>query len=142
MLHGRRLLVATIIAITILGTAINAAGPFRAHPALAYPQLLADFEAGRVEQIAQWRDRLEVTEGSGMFLIEIPDGADFPLDLARARMAGGVGYSLAVIPDDWLVPFTPWVPALLLVAGLVIWLRAVLLGRRDGWVQPGDPALP
>ncbi len=142
MLHGRRLLVATITAIVIVGTAINAAGPFHAHPALAYSQLLADFEAGRVEQITQWRNRLEVTARAGTFLAEIPDGADFPLDLTRARVAGGVGSSLAVLPDDWLVPLTPWVPALLLVAGLVIWLRAVLLGRRDGWGQPGDPALP
>lgn len=142
MLHGRRLFIATIIAVAVLGSAINAIGPFGAHPGLAYARFIADFEAGRVEQVVQWRDRLEVTEGSESFLVMVPGDVDLAGDLARARRAGGVGMNFAWIPDNWLVPNTPWVPALLLVAGLLIWLRVLLRGRADGPSRPPEPALP
>jgi len=91
MLHGRRLLVAVLLGVAFLGAAINAIGPFGAHPALAYPQFLADIEAGRVDQIVRWRDRLEVTERLEAFLVVVPEGSDLNLDLAQARAAGGVG---------------------------------------------------
>ena len=129
MLHGRRLLVAALIGFAFLGAAINAIGPFGAHPALAYPQFLADFEAGRVDRIVAWRDRLEVTEGPQAFLVVVPEGSDLTLDLAQARAAGGVGSDWAVVSDDWVSTQTPWIPVLLLVAGLVLWLPALLRGR-------------
>ena len=94
-----------------------------------------------MEQIAQWQDRLEVTERSGTYLVVISDGADFRLDLGQAHVAGGVGYSLEVIPDNWVSTRTPWVPALVLAAGLILWLPAVLRGRA-GQRGSADPVFP
>lgn len=132
MLHGRRLVVAVLIAVALVGGAVDALGPFGPHPALAYARFLADFEVGRVDRIVQWRDRLEVREGSESFLVVVPEGADLSGDLAQARLAGGVGISFGRIQDEWIAMYTPWVPALLLVGGLAVWLPAV---RR---LRPGE----
>jgi hypothetical protein len=140
MFHGRRLFVAVLVGFAILGAAINSIGPFGAHPALTYARLLADFEAGRVDRIVRWRDRLEVTEGPEAFLVVVPEGADLPLDLAQARAAGGGGINFGGIPDDWLTTYTPWVPALLLIGGLIAWLPAVLR-RRSGHGGSDDLAV-
>src|SRR5450759_1159094 len=88
MPRARWLVIGALLAVGIVGGAINARGPFEAHPSLSYAQFLADFEAGRVGQIAQWRNQLEVTEGSALLGVVVPVTADFPLDLAPARRAG------------------------------------------------------
>ena len=62
MPRTRWIVIGGVLAVGIIGGALNARGPFAAHPSLAYPQFLADFQAGRVDQMAQWRDQLEVTE--------------------------------------------------------------------------------
>ncbi len=139
MLHGRILAIAAIVGILIIGSVINAAGPFGAHPTLAYSRFLADFETGHVQQIVRWRDRLEVAKASELFLVTVPDGADVALDLGQARVRGGVGINFATIPHNWLVPYTPLVPMLLLGGGLLLWLPAARRGRPDlleGSTQP------
>jgi hypothetical protein len=131
MLHGRILAIAAIVGILIIGSVINAAGPFGAHPTLAYSQFLADFETGHVEQIVRWRDRLEVAKASELFLVTVPDGADVALDLGQARVRGGVGIAFQTISDGWLVRDTPLVPMLLVGAGLFLWFPAARRGRPD-----------
>jgi hypothetical protein len=129
MPRTRWLVIGVLLAVGIVGGAINARGPFEAHPSLSYAQFLADFEAGRVGQIAQWRDQLEVTEGSALLGVVVPVTADFPFGLAPAHRAG-VAVNLAIIPDNWLGSSTPWVPGLILVAGAVIWVSALVRARR------------
>lgn len=129
MPRARWLVLGALLAVGIAGTAINARGPFEAHPSLPYAQFLADFEARRVGQIAQWRDQLEVTEGSELLSVVVPVTADFPFDLAPAHRVG-VAMNLAIIPDNWLGSSTPWVPGLILVAGAVIWVSALVRARR------------
>jgi hypothetical protein len=114
----------------LAGGALNARGPFAAHPRLAYTQFLTDFEAGRVEQIVQWQDQLEVTEGRQLLTVVAPPEADLVGDLARARWAGGVGIDFAHIPDAWLGQETPWVPVLILLAAALIWVSAIARNRR------------
>lgn len=142
MPRGRWLVLAALAAVWILGSAINAHGPFGAHPSLGYAQFLADVEAGRVEQIVQWRDRLEVTEGSELFLVTVPGDVDVALDVGAARVRGGVGISFEGIPDNWLEGYTPWVPGLMLVLGLAFWLPAVVRGRVDRGSRSAEPVLP
>ena len=48
-----------LLTAAVVGGLLNERGPFDARSSLAYEQFLADVEAGRVERIAQWRDRLE-----------------------------------------------------------------------------------
>jgi hypothetical protein len=139
MPRTRWLAIGALLAVGIVGGAINARGPFEAHPSPSYAQFLADFEAGRVGQIAQWRDQLEVTEGSELLRVVVPVTADFPLDLAPARRAG-VAIDLAIIPDTWLGSSTPWVPGLILVAGAVIWVSSLVRVRRFNAADPSRPA--
>ena len=141
MPRTRWLVIGALLAVGIVGGAINARGPFEAHASLSYAQFLADFEAGRVGQIAQWRDQLEVTEGSELLRVVVPAAADFPFDLAQARRAGGVAMNLAIIPDNWLGSYTPWVPGLILVAGVVIWVSALVRVRRFSAADPARPRL-
>ena len=141
MPRTRWLVIGVLLAVGIVGGAINARGPFEAHPSLSYAQFLADFEAGRIGQIAQWRDQLEVTEESAVLGVVVPVTADFPLDLAQARRAGGVAMNLAIIPDNWLGSYTPWVPGLILVAGAVIWVSALVRARRLIAAGPARPRL-
>ena len=115
-----------------VGTVLSAPGPFPTHPGLAYEQFLADFQAGRVEQIVQWRDRLEVTEGGTLRSVVVLPDRDLGADLALARSLGGVGISHRSIPDDRLVSMTPWVPVWLALAGGLIWAGAVVRNRRIG----------
>jgi hypothetical protein len=136
MPRARWLVIGVLLAVGIVGGAINARGPFEAHPSLSYAHFLADFEAGRVGQIAQWRDQLEVTEGSALLGVVVPVTADFPLDLAPAHRAG-VAMNLAIIPDNWLGSYTPWIPALILIGGAVIWVSALVRVRR---LKGADPA--
>lgn len=110
---------------------LNARGPFGAHPALAYTQFLADFEAGRVERIVQWQGRLEVTESGQLLSVVVPPEADLEADLARARVAGGVGISFGHIPDAWLGLLTPWVPVQILLAAALIWTTGIVRNRRE-----------
>jgi hypothetical protein len=41
-----------------------------------------------------------------------------------------VGISLSVIPDDWVGIFTPWIPGLIILVGVVIWVPALARARR------------
>jgi hypothetical protein len=135
----RWIVIGFLLAAGICGGVLNARGPFAAHPSLAYPQFLEDFEAGRVEQIVEWRDQLEVTEGSQLLLVDVPPEADLAADLGRARAAGGVGISWATIPDAWLGLRTPWVPFLILLAGVLLWGGALVRSRR-AMPSPQAPA--
>ncbi len=129
MLHGRRLFIAALIAVFLVGSVINAVGPFAPHPQLSYAAFLADFRGGKVGHISKWRDRLEVTEADAFYLVVVPPDRDLSLDLTAEYAATPVGFSYEGIPDDWLTQFTPWVPALLALAGLVLWLPAARLRR-------------
>jgi hypothetical protein len=130
------LVIGAVLAVGILGGAINARGPFGAHPSLSYVQFLADFQAGHVGRIVQWRDQLEVADGSRLLLVVVPADADLGSDLALARRAGGVGISHETIPDDWLGSYAPWVPGLILAAGALIWVGALARARRVSATGP------
>lgn len=135
-----------VVAVLVLavGSALNERGPFAANEALAYDTFLTDFQAGKVERIVQWRDRLEVTEEGGLFAVVVPPSRDLPLDLAQARLAGGVGISYSRLPDAWLGVMTPWGPLLLAAATALIWTWAVARRRVSALgrgVTPGvEPA--
>ncbi len=115
----------------VVGGWLNARGPFDTHPALAYDQFLADFGAGRVEQIVQWRDQLEVTEQGALRSVVVPADRDLPADLSQARATGGVGITYAGLPDAWLGSMTPWIPGLMALAALLIWVTAIVRSRRS-----------
>jgi hypothetical protein len=125
----RWLVVAAVLAVGFVGASINARGPFDERPSLAYPQFLADVEADRVDQVTRWRDRLEVTEGERIVIVTVPAEADLATDLAAAAAAGGNVAEMTTIPDDWLISYTPWIAGLLVVAGAVVWVRAIIPGR-------------
>jgi hypothetical protein len=74
-----------LVVAALVGGVLNARGPFAEHPALAYTQFLADFEAGRVGQIVQWQDQLEITEDDQLLTVVVPPDADLFGDLTRAR---------------------------------------------------------
>ncbi len=135
MLHGRTLVIAALIAVSFVGTVINAVGPFAPHPQLSYAAFLADFRAGKVGHISHWRDRLEVTETEALYVVVVPADRDLSLDLTAEYAATPVGFSYEGIPDDWLTSSTPWVAGLLALAGLALWLAAVLSRRVE---RPGS----
>lgn len=137
MSRTRSIVIGSLLAAGVIGGVLNARGPFAAHPSLSYPQFLADFEAGRVEQVEQWHDQLEVTEVSQRLLVVVPPDVDLAADLAQARWAGGVGISWARMPDPWLERYTPWVPVLILLASVLIWMGALARNRR---ATPSSPA--
>lgn len=131
MPRARWFVIGFLLVAAVLGGLLNARGPFDAHPAIAYDEFLADFQAGRVEQIVQWRSQLEVTEGATLLSVVVPTDRDLPADLAHARVAGGVGISYARLPDAWLGVMTPWVPVMLALAAVLIWGSATLRNRRS-----------
>jgi hypothetical protein len=126
----RWFVVGFLLIAAVIGGVLNARGPFDDHPALVYDQFLADFQAGGIEQIVQWRDHLEVTEQGTLLSVVVPADRDLPADLARARAAGGVGISYSRLPDAWLSVMTPWIPVLLSLAALLIWATAIMRSRR------------
>jgi hypothetical protein len=130
MPRARWFVVGFLLIASVVGGLLNARGPFDAHPALAYDQFLAGFQASRVDQIVKWRDQLEVTEDGALLSVVVPADRDLPADLAKARAAGGVGINYAGVPDAWLGVMTPWIPGLLALAALVIWVTAILRSRR------------
>jgi len=130
MPRARWFVIGFVVVAALAGGVLNARGPFGAHPALAYPQFLADVEAGRVERIVQWQDRLEVTESGRLLAVVVPPESDLEADLARARVAGGVGMSFGHIPDAWLGLFTPWIPVLILLGAALIWTTGIARNRR------------
>jgi len=132
MPRTRWIVIGFLLVAGVVGGLINARGPFAAHPSVSYSHYLADVGAGRVEQVVQWRDQLEVTEGSGLLLVAVPPQADVDADLKRAAWNGGVGFSLEIMPDWWLSTYTPWVPLLILIAGALIWIGALVRDRRSG----------
>jgi hypothetical protein len=138
MPRARWFVIAFLLAATLAGGVLNARGPFVAHPHLGYPQLLADFQAGRIERIVQWRDQLEVSDGDELLLVTVPPDRDLAADLAQARWAGGVGISWQTVADDWLGNTTPWVPMLILLAAALIWTTGIVRNRRGG----SDPQVP
>jgi hypothetical protein len=141
MPRARWFVIGFMLVATLVGGVLNARGPFAAHRSLAYAQLLADFEAGRVERIVQWRDQLEVTESGELLIVTVPPEKDLAVDLAQARLAGGVGIDFAQIPDSWLSTYTPWVPVLLLVAGALIWGTGIARNRRAvSWPDAAERA--
>jgi hypothetical protein len=123
-----------------IGGVLNARGPFDSHSSLGYDQFLADFQAGKVEQIVQWRDQLEVTEGATLFSVAVPAPRDLAADLALARRAGGVALDHSRLPDAWLGTTTPWVPFLLALAAVLIALTASGRSRRGSSL--GSPPWP
>jgi hypothetical protein len=135
MPRARWFVVGFLLVAALLGGVVNARGPFGTHASLAYTQFLADFQAGRVEQIVQWRDQLEVTESGQLLAVTVPPETDLAADLAQARQAGGVGVNTALIPDAWLGLFTPWVPILILVAAALIGVTAIARNARPCQVQ-------
>ena len=46
----------------------------------------------------------------------------------------------ATIPDAWLGLYTPWVPALILLAGSLIWIGALVRNRRASLLDSPVPA--
>lgn len=141
MPRARWFVVGFLLIAAVAGGLLNARGPFGSHPALAYDQFLADFQAGKVEQITQWRDQLEVNEQGVLLLVVVPADRDLQSDLGQARVAGGVGLALASVPDAWLGAMTPWVPLLLALAAVLIWATAIARSRRaaSGSAGPGSP---
>jgi peptidoglycan/LPS O-acetylase OafA/YrhL len=135
MPRARWFVVGFLVVAAVVGALLNARGPFAAHQPLAYDQFLADFQAGRVEQIATWRDQLEVADQGTLRSVVVPANRDLPADLAAARAAGGVGLNYTALPDAWLTTMTPWIPVLLAVAALLIWVTAIVRNRR---VMPGS----
>ncbi len=131
MPRARWLVVGSLLIAAVLGTALDARGPLGAHPALAYDQFLADVQAGRVERLVQWRDRLEVTEQSAPFTVVVPSERDLQADLAQARRAGSVGVELVRVPDAWLGMLTPAVPIVLVLAAGAVWVAAIAGNRRS-----------
>ncbi len=72
----------------------------------------------------------------------MPAGTDLAADVGQARVAGGVGISWTTIPDAWLGAYTPWVPALILLAGAFIWIGALVRNRRANrtdYFAPSEP---
>lgn len=140
----RWLVIGFLLVVGIVGGVLNARGPFARHPSISYAQYLADVAAGRVEQVVQWRDQLEVTEGAELFLVAVPPQADVPADLKQAAWNGGVGFNLEIIRDGWLSAYTPWVPLLILIAGASIWIGSLVRDRRggasDSSTRPAQPA--
>ena len=130
MPRARWFVVGFLVVTALVGGVLNERGPFGQHPSLSYPQFLADFQAGNVGQIVQWRDQLEVTEGDQLLLVTVPPDRDLTADLAQAKLAGNVGISWAHIPDTWLSLFTPWMAVLILVAGALLWTTAIVRNRR------------
>ncbi len=141
MLRARWFVVGFLLIAAVVGGLLTARGPFDAHPALTYEQFLADVQAGRVGQITQWRDQLEVTDQGTLRSVLVPADRDVQSDLARASWAGGVGISYAGLPDDWLGALTPWVPLLLALAAALIWASAIVRNRRaaSGSAAAGSP---
>lgn len=140
----RWLVIGFLLVVGIIGGVLNARGPFATHPSISYAQYLADVAAGRVEQVVQWRDQLDVNEGAGLFLVAVPPHVDVLADLKQAAWNGGVGFNLEIIPDGWLSAYTPWVPLLILIAGASIWIGSLVRDRRggssDSSTRPAQPA--
>lgn len=130
MPRARWFVIGFLLIAAVVGGLLNARGPFDAHPPLAYDQFLADFQGSRVEQITQWRDQLEVTDQGALRSVVVPADRDLQSDLAQARSAGGVGISYSGLPDAWLGAMTPWVPLLLALGALLIWVTAIARSRR------------
>ncbi|MEO5966276.1 MAG: hypothetical protein ABIR11_12480 [Candidatus Limnocylindrales bacterium] len=127
----------------VMAGVLNAHGPFDAHPSLGYAPFLADFQAGKVERIVQWRDRLEVTESGVLLAVVVPPERNLDEDLDAARAAGGVGIDRANIPDAWLPMTTPSVPVLLAIAAALIWGTALVRNRRaPTWSHDASGANP
>jgi hypothetical protein len=131
MPRARWFVVGFLVAGALVGGVVNERGPFDEHPSLSYTQFLVDVQAGDVREIVQWRDRLEVTEAGQLLTVIVPPENDAAAGLAQARLAGKGGINWVYIPDAWLSLFTPWVPFLILVAGMVIWVTAIARNRRD-----------
>ncbi len=130
MPRTRWLVVGFLLAAALVGGLLNGRGPFDQHPSLTYARFLADFQAGGVEQIVQWRNQLEVAETAQVLLVTVPPNRDVTADLAQARQAGGVGINFAQVPDPWLWLATPAVPILILIAGVLIWVASIARNRR------------
>jgi hypothetical protein len=141
MPRTRWLVIGALLVAAVMGTALEARGPFGAHPTVAYDQFLADVQAGKVDRIVQWRDRLEVTERGAPLSVIVPAERDLQADLAQARRAGGVGIDLAWMPDAWLGMMTPAVPVVLVLVACFVWLAAIVEDRRStsGSGLAGEP---
>jgi hypothetical protein len=129
MSHARWFVIGSLLIAAVIGLLLNARGPFDAHPSLAYDQFLADFQRGSVEQIVQWRNQLEVTHQGALWSVMVPADRALPADLGEARAAGRVGVNFSTLPDAWLPARTPWIPALLGLVAMVVWVTAIVRGR-------------
>src|SRR5688500_17509788 len=129
MSRTRWFVVGSLLIVAVVGGFLDERGPFDDHPALSYDQFLVDFQAGRVDQIVQWRDRLEVTDRGALRTVVVPADRDLPADLGQARATGGVAIKFSNLPDAWLPAMTPWVPAVLGLAAVLIWVTAIMRGH-------------
>lgn len=142
MPRARWFVVAFLLFAAVIGGLLNARGPFDTHPSVAYDQFLADFQAGKVERIVQWQDRLEVTEQGALISVDVPADRDLPADLAQALRASGVGISYSRLPDAWLGTMTPWFPVVLALAAVLIWATAIVRSRRASRSGPAGSPRP
>lgn len=125
----RWFVIGCLVAVALVGGALNERGPFGQHPSLSYAQFLADFQAGDVGQILQWRDQIEVTEADQLLLVTVPPDRDLTADLAQAKLAGSGGITWVHVPDGWMTSHTPWIPVVILVAAALIWAAAIARTR-------------
>jgi len=131
MPRARWFVIGFLLVAVVGGALLNARGPFDAHPSIGYDRFVADVQAGKVDQIVWWRDQLEVTEPAAVLSVVVPATRDLRSDLARAHVAGGVGTSYATLPDVWIGEMTPWIPALIALAAVLLWASVVVRARRS-----------
>jgi hypothetical protein len=119
-------LVLLVAAFVLIGGILNDTGPFGPHREVSFELLLDDIAAGRVQRVVQWRDRLEVTMADEVVAVRIPTGVDAWAEMGAAHSISRRGWSTSQLPDNWVFPFTPIFPALLLAAAAVIVGMAIL----------------
>jgi hypothetical protein len=142
MPRARWFVVGFLVIAAIVGGLLNARGPFDDHPRIAYDQVFADYAARNIAQITQWRDQLEIVEADGtVHRAVVPPDRDFPSDFAVARRTHMNAFAYSRLPDAWLGVMTPWVPAVLALAALLIWITAIVRSRRmaSGSDRAGSP---
>lgn len=107
------------------------------HPAgttLTYEQFLSEVRAGRVDSVLQHGSSLTVSVGKEQALVTMPSGVDVAADVAEAlgpRPAKTVGLGVYAGGTDVGMLAAGLLPLLLLV-GLVVWVRAVRSRQRAG----------